>query len=141
MESASNRALVVTATERSRLFRLAYRLCWDPHDAEDVNGVWSYGWRATLAGAITLYPSGGHTENFLSTGAHGWFQPGFLNTTPLTLVNVGATAITFPWSSVLQPNTMLVHAGPPAFPGWPGGGQANYSVVRWTALVVTIATT
>ena len=36
LNSVPNRSLVVTAAERTRLFRLAYRLCWNTHDAEDV---------------------------------------------------------------------------------------------------------
>ena len=87
------------------------------------SGSWSYGWKADLGGALTLYSAGGSS---IYLGIDSWKGPeGCTNDFSFPLVNFNNTGATLSYASgVVQPANMLnLHPS----------CTSKFSVVRWVA--------
>jgi T5SS/PEP-CTERM-associated repeat protein len=90
----------------------------DFSSTNNPNGAWSYGWSASLASGLHVYPTSG-TGNGLS----GWYDP------PITVLGAPAVFLN-PTASAITAGTVNILAGQLAFHP---GNLGQFSVVRWTA--------
>jgi hypothetical protein len=82
-----------------------------------ANGVWSYGWTATLGGTFALYSTAQNPETNLYT----WQSSSLPLDVPLLGKSIGSGGTA--WATVvIDPNTLIAHPGP----------QGQYSVLRFT---------
>jgi hypothetical protein len=115
-------ALAILIAPMNRAFAgTVYNAVSDFSIAANPNGVWSYGWSATLGGPLNLY---GVTDTTGVPGISGWLLSGTLPfSPPYVSHNDTNQVITINNSATIPPGVLWMH---PSFTG-------QYSVLQWTA--------
>jgi hypothetical protein len=83
-----------------------------------ANGVWSYGWTATLGGTFALLSTPQQNPQF---NLYTWNPSSSLLDLPMIGKSIGSGGSVF-YTVVVDPNTLIAHPGP----------QGQYAVLRFT---------